>query len=641
MEGHLHGSPKLGNSIDSDDAKYVSGLSTILVATIQEAKDRISQIEYIFCSQLFPNFQLKSKSLQKIFTEAKKAAEDAQIEKEKDLKLQIERLQLERQRALEENHTLKLEMEMPSKEQEEKTNELLAKIRNQQLRIDELVRKLKEKSGEVDEGMELQNKLIQMVQSKDTTILNMKKQLNEYEEKTNELPAKVNSLEEKIDKLQEELGRKNVSVAEGKLLQENLFKKIESLASEIVANEHKLIDNEKEKKFLHDKLVHTEDIASELQKELRRKSSEVEERRKLQNHLAQQIDLCNIEMSKNKQLLVECEKEKKLLVADVVGLQSKINDVQVNPGGMRKEESDSYEKLLQQLDIKTSEVLAEKKKRRDVIEAYKKLKSQYNFLCSKFGLTSDNMLPQSSSFTHNKDSMTSPDLVNGIPVTSAAFCDTKKVKHESGCLEEQKGDELVQKSSFGSPTNFPVASKCPSDTTSAPVSGAKRPASCWRETKTHQCQGGPDPHDDFLDTPFENIIGNLNKDSKELVRDLPVTIQKDKNCEGSDDETQDMNVNRSPEKQQMPFITASKKGFKYVEPVRKKSDREKLKGVECKQCKKFYDAVLPNDGGRDANGNQRNFRCEHHDGVSRHRYRYPPPLTPEGFWNIGFESEMS
>jgi splicing factor 4 len=34
------------------------------------------------------------------------------------------------------------------------------------------------------------------------------------------------------------------------------------------------------------------------------------------------------------------------------------------------------------------------------------------------------------------------------------------------------------------------------------------------------------------------------------------------------------------------------------------------------------------------------LRCEHHDGVSRHRYRYAPPLTPEGFWNIGFESEM-
>lgn len=190
MEGHLQNSPKLGNPIDGDDAKYVSGLSTILVATIQEAKDRISQIEYIFCSQLFPNFQSKSKSLQKIYSEAMKAAEEAYKEKEKDLRLQIERLQLEKQQRLEENQSLKLEMEKPSKEQEEKINQLLAKTRSQQLKIDELERKLKKKSEEVDEGMELQNRLIQMIQSKDTAIVKTGKQLKEYEEKTNELLAK-------------------------------------------------------------------------------------------------------------------------------------------------------------------------------------------------------------------------------------------------------------------------------------------------------------------------------------------------------------------------------------------------------------------------------------------------------------------
>lgn len=151
----------------------------------------------------------------------------------------------------------------------------------------------------------------------------------------------------------------------------------------------------------------------------------------------------------------------------------------------------------------------------------------------------------------------------------------------------------------------------------------------------------PDPHDDFLDTPLENIRGKLNKDLKEPVRDPPVPIQDDMNFDSLDDETEDMNVNSSPQKQQMPVTMASKKGFKYVEPVRKKADREKLKGIECKQCKKFYDAVLPNDGGRDTNGNLQNFHCEHHDGVSGHRYRYVPPLTPEGFWNIGFDSEMS
>jgi cold shock CspA family protein len=572
MEGHLQNSPKLGNPIDGDDAKYVSGLSTILVATIQEAKDRISQIESIFCSQLFPNFQSKSDSLQKTYSEARKTAEEAYKEKEKDLRLQIERIQLERQQLLEENQSLKLEMEKPSKEQEEKINQLLDKItsqhlkigglerklknkseevyearktaeeaykekekdlrlqieriqlegqqrleenqslklemeksskeqeekinqlldkitsqhlkigglerklknkseevdearktaeeaykekekdlrlqieriqlerqqrleesqslklemekpskeqeekinqlldkiRSQHLKIGGLERKLKNKSEEVDEGMELQNRLIQMAQSKDTAIVKWGKQLNEYEDKTNELLANVNRLEKKVDEIQEELRSKTEKVAEGKQLQENLFKKIESLALEIVANEKQLNDNEKEKKLLMDELERMEDSASGLQKELEKKTCEVEEGRKLQNHLLQQIDLNNIEMSKNKQQLEECEKENKLLLAKVIGLEGKINDLQVNLGERRKEGNDSYEKLLQQNDMKASELLAEKKKRRTLEEAFKKLISNYNFLLSKCGLTTDNMLPQSDSLMCNQNSITSP-----------------------------------------------------------------------------------------------------------------------------------------------------------------------------------------------------------------------------------------
>lgn len=408
MEGHLQNSPKLGNPIDSDDAKYVSGLSTILVATIQEAKDRISQIEYIFCSQLFPNFQSKSKILQKIYSEARKAAEEVYKEKEKNLRLQIERLQLEKQQGLEENQSLKLEMEKPSKEQEEKINQLLAKIRSQQLKFDELERKLKKKSVEVDEGMELQNRLIQMVQSKETAIVNTGKQRQEYEEKTNELLAKVNCLERKVDELQEELKSKTEKEAEGKELQENLFKKIESLSSEIVGNEKQLNDNEKEKRLLMDKLERMEDSASRLQKELEKRTCEVEEGRKLQNHFLQQIDLNNIEMSKNKQQLEDCEKENKLFLAKAIGLEGKINDLQVNLRGRRKEGSDSYEKLLQQNDAKASELLAEKKRRRVVEDAHNKLISQHNYLLSKCGLTTDNMLPQSDSFMCNQNSITPP-----------------------------------------------------------------------------------------------------------------------------------------------------------------------------------------------------------------------------------------
>lgn len=47
---------------NTNDEKLVSGLSTILVASIQEAKDKISQLEYVFCSQLYPHFQSTSKN---------------------------------------------------------------------------------------------------------------------------------------------------------------------------------------------------------------------------------------------------------------------------------------------------------------------------------------------------------------------------------------------------------------------------------------------------------------------------------------------------------------------------------------------------------------------------------------------------
>ena len=52
---------------------------------------------------------MKSENLQNFFLKGKKAREDACKEKENDLILPIERLQHEKQQALEENQSLKLE----------------------------------------------------------------------------------------------------------------------------------------------------------------------------------------------------------------------------------------------------------------------------------------------------------------------------------------------------------------------------------------------------------------------------------------------------------------------------------------------------------------------------------------------------
>ncbi|CAM6085530.1 unnamed protein product [Calypogeia fissa] len=61
-------------------------------------------------------------------------------------------------------------------------------------------------------------------------------------------------------------------------------------------------------------------------------------------------------------------------------------------------------------------------------------------------------------------------------------------------------------------------------------------------------------------------------------------------------------------------------------PVRKKHDREALQGTDCKQCKKFYDAVAVED----ADG-VRLPQCQHVNEVSRHWFKYLPLATPLGF----------
>ncbi|XVF22979.1 hypothetical protein REPUB_Repub12eG0217700 [Reevesia pubescens] len=649
MEGNLEQSPKLGLPVDSDDVKYISGLSTILVATIQEAKDRISQIEYIFCSQLYPNFQLKSKGLLKVYAEAKKAAEDAWKKKENEFTLQLEKLELEKKQVLEQNHSFMLEKEKLLTEQEEKMGQLLVKLQSQELKIEELKGELMLKSKEVDEGLELQNKLVQLVQTKACVIANKGNEQKEHEEKTKVILSDLNNLQKKVEALQQELEEKTQEVADGKKLAENLLKKIELQAFDIMHNEEQLMDCNKEKNQLIANFEKFKEKFEELHVALRKKTHEVEEGRKLQEQLIKQIDLKGLEMLNNKQQLKEHEKIKEQLLDKVKGLEQKINELQVKLreiGDDPVEERVSYEKLLKQIESKASELMAEKKKRRDLLDSYKRLKSQYNFLCRKNGFTTKNMnFPnkmedESESARHHLNPKPSLDAENKISNTSTVVFDTKRMKDViglNGDLEDEQGAKPVETSSSHFPTcSFPTP-KCPASVKSNLIAGTKRPVSGWRDTRSHQGQVGPDPHDDFLDTPLENIRGNREKAMKKEADDP--AVPKDMHVDSSDDETQDVSVDKRPQKQEIPFQITEKGCFKYVEPVRKKAEREKLRGFECNQCKKFYDAVL-NKGDLDNEDHDKNFRCEHHDGVSRHRYKYVPPMTPEGFWNIGFESEM-
>ncbi|XP_020985382.1 protein gamma response 1 isoform X4 [Arachis duranensis] len=307
----------------------------------------------------------------------------------------------------------------------------------------------------------------------------------------------------------------------------------------------------------------------------------------------------------------------------------------------------SCREMSERLENAKSKLIGERTKKNRLVEAYKKLKSQHNYLRRKVGITEENMIQQNKSedlFAENSE--TSMDACNAVKVENeipedlgglentnpdvfVAACDTIKVKK---ILEDVRGADLSPP-----PSIFRVP-RCPSNTKPVSVSGTKRRASSWRQTRAHQSRAGPDLHDDFLDTPLENVRENLNR---ELIKeDLPNPIEEDIVMNSSDDETQNLNLRSSPLKKQSSIQVVNKRSFKYIEPVRKKAERENLKGVECKQCRKFYEAVLPSADGKDHDVSEQNFRCEHHDGVSRHRYRYVPPMTPEGFWNIGFESEM-
>lgn len=382
--------------IDSefDDVDYVSGLSTLLVATIQEAKDRISQIEYVFCSQLYPYFQSKSKSFQKF--------EDEWKDKENDLLRQIETLRAEKQQTLEENCSLKLDKENPSKIQEQKMNQLLAELKSVQLKGNELEQMLKQKSMEVDEGMELQSKLLVVIQSKDSVIVDKEKQLKENEEGRNALLAKLSDLEKRVDELQEELGEKIDLVTKGNELKENLFRKIEYQDAEIMNKEKLLKDQEEEKKLILAKFKLLEENVGQLQKDLLTKNDEVE----------------------------GCVKEKKLLLVEVTGLEEKVKELQEDLRDRVSEVTkrrDSGEKLHKQIESMNSNLLTERKKYTDLTVAYKRLKSQHNYLRTKHGLTRENMLPQnkledgSDSLRNDHNPSTNPSTSHGMMLLLFSF----------------------------------------------------------------------------------------------------------------------------------------------------------------------------------------------------------------------------
>ncbi|CAM6113221.1 unnamed protein product [Calypogeia fissa] len=188
-----------------------------------------------------------------------------------------------------------------------------------------------------------------------------------------------------------------------------------------------------------------------------------------------------------------------------------------------------------------------------------------------------------------------------------------------------------------------------------PVKGTKEQR--WRQTRHRAEPCDMDPHDSFLDTPRERILAQLEEDriaqsiAVPRVSGVPITnklecrsVEPREGHNGARKQDRpsaslrlvvEASKNGRPDRKEIKAPALKAPPVKFNEPVRKKRDREMLQATDCKQCKAFYDAVAAGD----ASGMLAN-KCEHQDAVSRHRFKYLPPPTPEGFWNIGFDDSV-
>lgn len=338
-------------TVDVIEAKYISGLSTVMVATIQEAKDRISQIEYIFCSQLFPNFQSKSKAFEKVYSDARLAACDAWKEREKDLLSQIEELKVENLGLVKDKEKLS--------EENDKLVSMPLRVKSLEDYIAQLKKKSKSRSEQVGNGIELYTGLVEVLQVKGSDVLGQ---------------DEVKMLLSEVKRLKEELSKKT-------LVTENLLKKVKHLSTEAAESERELSSCEDQRQRLTNRLQVFEENVGRLEEMLRKKADELE--------VSQgKLNLTERDMLKFKQRIADHE---------IVGKAKALGE---EHGGMNMQVRDkSYlaelEALRCQSEEKSVELATEIKKKNEAISAFKKLKSQYNYLRKRFGLTTDSDLQQS------------------------------------------------------------------------------------------------------------------------------------------------------------------------------------------------------------------------------------------------------
>ncbi|RWW66235.1 hypothetical protein BHE74_00026424 [Ensete ventricosum] len=370
---------------------------------------------------------------------------------------------------------------------------------------------------------------------------------------------------------------------------QQLCSSLEESRTKLTGTEQLVKKYELEKGQLMDEvesLTRNEVIIGELKRQLEQKTSEIAEGKELQQSLLEQSELndkkLSIEQAKGRELLEDCNRLRtsyKQLKSQYLYLIRKLENNLENEHHLdRKQEVKSLPRSYP-------------KKRR--LQDYEENEEEITDIASQTDET------KSGGGSHED-----PGVQHDLPLV-------KRLTNVSHITHSSYRPSILPKYTVGTAKSEPIADE-------------KKGSSSWRDTRAKEARG-VDLHDDFLDTPLE-FVRNINKLPCKEAQDIAVPPPKDMDLNNYDDETQDMNTKTIPDQQCISVLGPNKGGFKYVEPVRKKTERENLKGVECQQCKKFYDAVLLGD---DGNPDHVNRRCEHHDGVSRHRYRASQDERPQ------------
>ncbi|KYN02306.1 PREDICTED: uncharacterized protein LOC108774356 [Cyphomyrmex costatus] len=160
------------------------------------------------------------------------------------------------------------------------------------------------------------------------------------------------------------------------------------------------------------------------------------------------------------------------------------------------------------------------------------------------------------------------------------------------------------------------------------------PIKMYNKTNTHIENSNEGQKEDPL---LINKVANLNNIKDFAYEDKTFyfpTAAKKNDMNNLNDETHlHDSENKPPEKKSNKFNVFSKRKADVSKQLnmRCKADRERLNGLDCWECKKYYQNLSLSKEEFQKRLNQ----------CSRHRHKYERPNTPEGFWDPEFPETLS